>query len=157
MKILVLSDSHGNLNNLRKATEQYGRNADVLIHCGDGTRGDAQWLQDNCKHCMVVCVKGNCDFGSMLKTEEILSVDGLRILITHGDKYNVKYTLANLSYRAEENNCNLVFFGHTHVATDTLMGNVRLINPGAASYYGAGCAVVETDDKGNILVNHVKL
>ena len=72
-------------------------------------------------------------------------------------KQDSKFTLANLSYFAEKNNCQLVFFGHTHVATDTIMGNVRMINPGAASGYNPSCAVVETDGKGNGLVNHIKI
>lgn len=165
MKILVLSDSHGNLSNVRKAVNQFGVNADIIVHCGDATKGEAQWLQDNCKNSMVVCVKGNCDFGSWLNTEEILNVDGLKILITHSHLYNTKYTLDNLSYKAEELGCQLVLFGHTHTATDATLGNVRLVNPGSASGYGPGaanfygpsCAVVETDGKGNILVNHVKI
>lgn len=157
MKILVLSDSHGSVSNVKESVKKYGSNADIIVHCGDGTRGEAQWITENCKNSMAVCVKGNCDFGSMLKSEEILSVDGVRILITHGHLYNVKFTLANLSYKAEESNCQLVFFGHTHIPTDTTMGNVRMINPGTASGYGASCAVVETDGKGNILVNHIKI
>lgn len=157
MKILVLSDSHGSLTNVKKATEKFGINADVIVHCGDATRGEAQWIMENCKHCMTVCVKGNCDFGSMLKSEEILSLDGVRIFVTHGHLYNAKLTLANLSYKAEESNCNLVLFGHTHVPTNTVMGGVRLVNPGSASAYDASCAVIETDGKGNVLVNHVKI
>jgi len=157
MKILVLSDSHGNLNNVKTAVDKYGSNADIIVHCGDGTRGEAVWLQENCKNSMVVCVKGNCDFGSWLNSEEYISIDGVKIMITHSHLYNTKFTLANLSYKAEEAGCQLVLFGHTHIATDTTMGNVRMVNPGAASGYGASCAVVETDGKGNILVNHVKI
>ena len=156
MKILVLSDSHGNLANVRTAVEKYGINADLIVHCGDSTRGEAHWLQENCKNSMVLCVKGNCDFGSSLNSVEIMNIEGCRIMITHGHLYNVKFTLANLSYKAEESNCQLVLFGHTHVPADTLMGNVRMINPGAASGYGASCAVVEIV-KGNVLVNHVKI
>lgn len=157
MKILVLSDSHGNLANVRTATQRFGSNADIIVHCGDGTRGEAMWLRENCKNSMVICVKGNCDFGSMLNSEEFISVDGIKIMITHSHLYNSKFTLANLSYKAEEAGCQLVLFGHTHTPTDTVMGNVRLVNPGAASGYGASCAVVETDGKGNILVNQLTI
>lgn len=157
MKILVLSDSHGNLSNVKTAINKFGENADIIVHCGDATRGEAQWIIENCNHAMAVCVKGNCDFGSFLKSEEIFSADGVRIFVTHGHLYNAKFTLANLSYKGEESNCNLVLFGHTHAPTDTIMGNVRLVNPGSASGYEASCAIVETDSKGNVLVNHVKI
>lgn len=157
MKLLILSDSHGDINTLKKATTQYGSNADIIIHCGDGTKSDAQWLKENCTHCMTLCVKGNCDFGSSLNDIEFLSICSHKIMITHGHLFNAKMSLANLSYKAEENGCDIVFFGHTHIPTDEYLGNVRLINPGSASRYGATCATVEMDDKGNILVNHIKI
>lgn len=157
MKILVLSDSHGNLNNIKKATDAYGKNANVIVHCGDGTRGEAEWIKQNCKNNMVVCVKGNCDFGSTLNDVEILSLEGFNVMITHGHLYGVKMGLTNLSYKAEENNCNMVLFGHTHIPTDETIGNIRMINPGSASYYAPTCAVVEFDYKQNVLVNIIKI
>ena len=33
-----------------------------------------------------------------------------------------------------EAECDTVFFGHTHVATDTIVDGVRLINPGSLYY-----------------------
>jgi predicted phosphodiesterase len=51
----------------------------------------------------------------------------------------------------------IVFFGHTHIPTDETIGSIRLINPGSCSKYSPVCAVVEIDDKGNVLVNHVKI
>lgn len=157
MKILLLSDTHGDIRTLSKALEKFGRNADIIVHCGDGTRGDAQFIIDNCKHCMVLCVKGNCDFGTMMKDIEFLNICNHKIMITHSHLFNSKMGLANLSYKAEENDCDMVFFGHTHIPTDETLGNVRLINPGTAFKYNATCAVVEMDDAGNVLVNHINI
>ena len=78
-------------------------------------------------------------------------------MVTHGHLYSAKYGLEKLSYAGEEKNADIVFFGHTHIPTDETMGNVRLINPGSCSYYNPTCCVVEIDDKGNVLVNHLKV
>ena len=157
MKILVLSDTHGNLTGMEKALTKFGKNADLIVHCGDGTRGEAMWLTDNIKHAAVVCVRGNCDFMSGLKDVEFLDICSKRIMITHGHLFGVKYGLENLSYKAEEEGADMVFFGHTHICADETLGNVRLINPGSCGRWEATCAVVEIDDKGNVLVNHVKV
>lgn len=157
MKILVLSDTHGNLSGMRSVVEKYGVNADVIVHCGDGTRGEAMWLKDNIDNAEVVCARGNCDFTHELKDVEFFDALSKRIMVTHGHLFGVKYGLENLSYKAEEEGADIVFFGHTHICTDETLGSVRLINPGSCGRWGATCAVVEIDDRGNVLVNHIQI
>ena len=54
MRILVLSDTHGDFNRMMKAvTEQ--PNAEVIIHCGDGEE-QVEYLKQNFKDKMVVGV-----------------------------------------------------------------------------------------------------
>lgn len=157
MKILLLSDSHGNRRGMMNAVKKYGRNADIIVHCGDATRGEADDLTVSCPDKMIVCVRGNCDWGSTLKDIEHLDICGKRILITHGHMFNAKFGLDNLFYKAKEENCDLVFFGHTHNPTDVTSEGVRLINPGSCGRYNPTCATVEIDDKGNVLVNHLEI
>lgn len=58
-------------------------------------------------------VKGNCDRYEFCD-EEVVETDGVRILLTHGDKYHVKRGLLELDLRARELGCTLVFTGiHT--------------------------------------------
>lgn len=156
MKFLVMSDSHGNLRGVMEAVRRFGKNADVIVHCGD-SRNEADWLLQNCPQASVVCVRGNCDWGSTLDNVEFLDVAGKKIMVTHGHLYSVKYGLDNLGYAAEESGADIVFFGHTHVPTDESFGDVRLINPGSSGSYERSCAVVEIDEKGNVLVNHLKI
>lgn len=157
MKILLLSDTHGNLSGMQKALEKFGANADYIVHCGDGTRGEAKWLRENVRHAGVICVRGNCDFTDKLKDVEFFEVCSKRIMVTHGHLFGVKYELGNLSYKAEEQGAELVFFGHTHICADETLGNVRMINPGSCGRWEATCAVVEIDDGGNVLVNHLRV
>lgn len=157
MKILLLSDTHGNVAGMEKAVEAFGKNADIIVHCGDGTRGEAQWLRENISHAEVVCVRGNCDFMGGLNDVEFIDVYDKHIMITHGHLFGVKYGLENLSYKAEEEGAQLAFFGHTHICADERLGNVRMINPGSLGHFEPTCAVVEIDEKGNVLVNHVRL
>jgi putative phosphoesterase len=157
MKILVLSDSHGNVRGMMEAVERFGSNADIIVHCGDGTRGEAEHLKLNCTDKTVVCVRGNCDFVTALKDIEYLDVCGKRIMITHGHIFGVKYGLEKLCYKAREENADLVFFGHTHIPTDETAHGVRMINPGSCSHYSPICATVEIDEKGNVLVRHLKI
>lgn len=157
MKFLVLSDSHGKASPMFYAVKKYGRNADVIIHCGDATRGEADALKEYFPDKAVVCVRGNCDWGSSLNDVEILNIGGNNILITHGHLFGVKYGLKALYEKAVEENCGLVFFGHTHNPADETIGDVRLINPGSCGGYIRSCATVEIDDKNNILVNHIKI
>ena len=157
MKILVLSDTHGNLSGMRKALDKYGTNADVIVHCGDGVRGEALWLMENISHAAVICVRGNCDFTGSIKDIEFFDANNKRIMVTHGHNFGVKYGLENLSYKAEKEGADIVFFGHTHLCADEKFGSVRLINPGSCGRWAASCAVVEIDENGNVLVNHIEV
>lgn len=63
---------------------------------------------------------------------QILKAAGLKIFISHGHIQNVNYTLNNLSYAAQEENCFLALYGHTHIACQQTLG-INLINPGSCS------------------------
>lgn len=130
MNIFVISDTH---KDITKALELYERvsafaDIDLIIHCGD-YQADAKKLSRELG-IEVVSVPGNCDgyIGRQFKT---LDVPGGKILITHGDYENVKYSVQNLLYFAEEQGCNIVCFGHTHQSVCELIGDIRLINPGS--------------------------
>ena len=45
-------------------------------------------------------VPGNCDFGLRVPAEITLEVEGLRVLITHGNRYGVKSGLGRLISRS---------------------------------------------------------
>ena len=60
-KVIIISDSHGNLDNVRKIVEKE-KNYDMVIHLGD-LIGQDDLLKEICK-CEIKCVRGNCDLMS---------------------------------------------------------------------------------------------
>ena len=130
MKLLILSDSHGEWQILRQITER--ECPDVVIHLGDYL-GDAQKLSMVCD-LPVEAVPGNCD--SLFHKGErsrILTYEGVRFLMTHGHDYRVKAGLGMLAEAGKSMGVDAVLFGHTHQALVCRAGEgLWLVNPGTA-------------------------
>ncbi|MBQ1437702.1 MAG: metallophosphoesterase [Ruminococcus sp.] len=155
MRILVISDTHGDLHTTKKALESQPT-AEVIIHCGD-SRDELDYIERTVRNKAVIAVKGNCDFGSQLPLEEVRPIGGKRFLICHGHMYNVKYGLQNLEYAAREKQADIAVYGHTHYAVSDYIDGLYLLNPGHCSGYGATCAYIDITDKGDIVTNIIKL
>ena len=81
MEILVLSDSHGKLDHMVRAVEQF--HPRQVLHLGDCVR-DAQALERQFPQLPVTMVPGNCDWGQTGEPERLLEIEGVRILMLHG-------------------------------------------------------------------------
>lgn len=127
MKIIVISDSHGNSLAIDKifATEKF----DYLFFLGDGINdlGDYIYL-DN-----VFAVSGNCDFFSDVPNERIFSINNINFFITHGNRYFVKKNLSFLKEKAISEGVDYVFYGHTHSQMIEEYSGIKFINPGSFS------------------------
>ena len=78
-------------------------------------------------------VCGNCDVNPKAMLDQVVSFGPVRTLLTHGHRYNVDWgQLDSLIYAAQERECKLVLFGHTHIPENAEMGGVRAVNPGTA-------------------------
>ena len=122
--IVVFSDLHHSA--IPERLMSVAKESDYVFFLGDGLShlGDLLFLKG------LVAVKGNCDFVSFSR-EEIIEIEDVKCLISHGDTYGVKRDLLPITLRAKELDCSLVCYGHTHWATvDTAYG-ITLINPGA--------------------------
>ena len=129
-RILLLSDSHGGKYHLSLIPEFCReRGIDRVFHLGDIVE-DARWLQQQLD-IPLSFVAGNCDWSSHCDRELRETIEGKRLLFVHGDRYGVKYGYDRLSYYAEENMMDAVFFGHTHRPFAAYVGRVLLVNPGA--------------------------
>lgn len=125
-KILVVSDSHKNPKTIEEMVMI--ESPDCFIFCGDLLK-DLETLNFSGN---LYAVKGNWDFRSHEKGEKIVEIDGKRLFITHGNKYNIKKDLCLLKNRASELNCNIVCYGHTHMQKLDVVQSVTYVNPGLA-------------------------
>lgn len=132
MKILVLSDSHGNTANMYRAVELEAPH--MILHLGDGWR-DAERLHDRFPEIPLEQVPGNCDFRPLEAAERCLCLEDLRILLCHGHTYGVKQSLMAAGYAAEERNLDVFLFGHTHCPLVDRRGKTLFLNPGSIGDY----------------------
>lgn len=131
MRILVLSDTHGDISravNVYKKLVKKGP-VDLIIHCGD-LYSDAIKIGE-ITGARTAWVKGNCD-GSFSEDDcLIVETEYGNLLVTHGHMQNVDFSQQNLYYMAEEKGCACALFGHTHRAVSTEAGGIHLMNPGS--------------------------
>ena len=124
-RVLIVSDSHGLTEELTELTKRH-ENIETFIHCGDSELSKNDEAMDQ-----FVVVRGNCDYESQFKNDEIVDVQGTTFLVTHGHLYNVKSTLMNLKYKAEEVGAQIICFGHSHLLGVEKIGDQLFINPGS--------------------------
>lgn len=122
MTLLILSDSHGRPDRIDEAIRRV--RPDGILFAGDGLR--------DLTRCTIPCplwaVSGNCDWltsplilnGSLLEpeSEELMTAEGIRILLMHGHKYGVKGGLGQAIARAVQLEADVLVFGHTHIPLD---------------------------------------
>lgn len=126
-RILVLSDSHGNIENMVTAVRD--TEPDRIIHLGD-CFADAVKLQKKFPDIPMDHVPGNCDWGED-EEERILEIEGMKILICHGHTYNVKASYLMMEMGALEKEVDIALFGHTHKVFYDYHNGMRLMNPGS--------------------------
>jgi hypothetical protein len=153
MKILVVSDTHGNTDKLSMAIKSC-ETFDMLIHCGDGIRdiGSVN-IPDGVA---VTAVRGNMDIYSPLYFEELLleNIEGRRVAVTHGHRFNIKAGTSLLLAEAKRLGAYAVFFGHTH-SRHISAGTPFLFNPGSLSDNSYG--IVDTSGKEDWIFTHARL
>ena len=157
MKILVFSDSHGNTSRMRSAIEDHKNNCKLIIHLGDGVR-DIEYVSSFYPEIPVVSLKGNGE--SLFRDIRIFDELGVRFMCMHGHSYGVKSSLDRAIYAAEEEDANILLYGHTHDPKDTVVNlpsgkSIRIFNPGSVGRgYPPSYGIIELDKRGNILTSH---
>lgn len=148
MKFLICSDIHGDYDAAKKITDIFeAENCDKLIILGDllyhGPRNDLPSGYApkklipllNAYKDKILTVRGNCDAevdGMVLEFPVLtpmrrLTADGVKILLTHGHKYNA-------SNPPKMKKGEIMLHGHTHIAKIEKFGDDNVsINPGSIS------------------------
>ena len=131
MKVLVISDSHGRHELLRKAIGQEAP-IDMLIHAGD-VEGDLERILGPKREYEIHAVSGNMDWGDSMPDSDLFDMGGHKVFLTHGHRYGVSYTLANLRETAEECGADVAIYGHTHMPALDEQNDILLLNPGSVA------------------------
>ncbi len=124
VKIIVLSDSHGNKKNLESLLET--SNYNYVYYLGDGLRDIENFCETNIKK---VC--GNCDHFSNEAVTRYEKLEGFKIMLTHGHDFKSKFTKALMLENAKNNACDIVCSGHTHKQGMEYIDGILFINGGA--------------------------
>ena len=158
MKVLVVSDTHGHLDNLERAVTAEAP-IDLLVHCGD-VEGQERSLETIAR-CPCWIVAGNNDFYGNLPKELTFQIAGNKAFVTHGHTYGIFQGTDRLLAAARSRDCSLAFAGHTHVPMLQNDGSVFFMNPGSLTYprqsgrkpsYG----VLELDREGKIITAEIR-
>lgn len=130
MKVLVLSDSHGNINKLKDIIEAE-QTFDCLIHCGDGINDLIHAVIP--KGVPVITVCGNIDRARGIegKTWLVETFGRFRFFITHGDEFGAHHDITGVWSEAKRLRCDIACFGHTHRPMNEKT-TPYMFNPGAA-------------------------
>ena len=131
MRILVLSDTHGDITRAGQVFDKLKKESpvDLIIHCGDYYK-DAIQLGER-TGCPTVWVKGNTDGSFSEDDYTIVDTPFGNLLVTHGHMENVDFSMQNLYYKTMEKDCIGAVFGHTHRSAFTEVNGFYLFNPGS--------------------------
>lgn len=154
MNIAIISDTHDNLPNLKRAVKMIeAENIKTIIHCGDiASRETLKELSEIFKGKSFL-VFGNMDkdyltnqkankkdFPNFKFFDQIgeIVLDEKKIAFTHFPDLAKKMAVSQ--------NWDIIFYGHTHKPWEEKIGKTRLANPGnlAGLLYRATFAIYDT-------------
>jgi len=142
MKILVVSDSHGNTQALLNAV--FDVSPQLVLHLGDYER-DCGKLRGAFPHLPVRAVRGNGDIRSMEPDYDEFVLERRRFFMTHGHLYGVKTGLEALKSAGRLRRTDVLLFGHTHRAYREDFGGMLLLNPGSIGMGAKTYAVLSVE------------
>lgn len=125
MKVVVFSDAHGSKTIVERIIS-FNPDADYFISLGDSEL-PIGFLMD----LDIIPIKGNYPRDSGFVFERTIEIENKTLFLTHGHKYGVHKSLKKLLHHAMRIECDIVLYGHTHIARVDKVNNLLLINPGS--------------------------
>lgn len=161
MKIAVVSDSHDNLPNIKKALDYINKQGvTFMIHCGDISsatiarifaqkfKGEIHAVTGNVSGDPESIKRKTAEYNFTLHDETgIVEVDGKKIAFNHYPWEAKKL--------AESEKYDLVLHGHTHKPWEEIIGKTKVLNPGtlAGLFQKATFAIYDTKtDKAELIL-----
>lgn len=133
MKILVFSDSHGELSFMENVVRR--ECPDQIFHLGDHDR-DAEDLERMFPKIPIAAVRGNCDYYSFTPETRLIRLGGCHFFLCHGHTFGVKTSYLRAAYAALEKRADFLLCGHTH--EPYLEENedmcLTILNPGSCGF-----------------------
>lgn len=146
MRLLVVSDTHGDNANLISLLRVLGSSVDGLIHLGDGSGDIDAVARYGSPMPPTWCVRGNVDSDWSVPPLRRIRAGGQTILAAHGQLHLGDSWQPFIS-AAKKQGAQAFFFGHTHVPFLERLDGVLLLNPGSLSrprgIWGPSFAIVE--------------
>lgn len=146
MKLLVLSDTHGDRQTARRFLTRL--RPDGVIHLGDYLE-DGEVLRLENPEVPFWWVPGNCDVGFGPRTVPDIRVEeigGVQVLMTHGHRHRVKSGTQLLLQDGKRQEAQLVLYGHTHIPDCFCDSDgMWVMNPGYCQSRGGSVGVVTID------------
>ncbi|MFI8687409.1 metallophosphoesterase family protein [Rossellomorea sp. NPDC077527] len=151
MKIVIVSDTHmpRKGRELPRTLQKDLLESHLIIHGGDFQTLDV--YKEFARYGELIGVAGNVDsdeLQSLLPKKRVFEVKGLKIGVTHGDGVG-KTTEKRALEAFEEENVDVIIFGHSHIPFLRFMKGVLLFNPGSPTdkrklpYYSHGILMIE--------------
>lgn len=162
MRIGLISDTHipYDAKELPPRLKYIFQNVDLILHAGDIYKPTV--LDELNEMAPVLAARGDDDVGAIIddervKTEHILSVEGLTLWLVHIYHYNdwSTYELKGKDFwHRSEPPPEILVYGHTHRPAITKRGPLFRITPGSATFpgyeNGLGTIGMLTIESGNI-------
>jgi len=152
MKIAIISDSHDNLANLRKAISFIGKEKiKTIIHCGDVTNLDTLKEILSLFEGKIYLALGNAD-NTELRDFSFQKIKNLKIfkdfgeLKIDGKKIAFLHSPRKAYFLAKSQKYDIVFYGHLHKVWIKNVGKTKLVNPGelAGMFFKPTFAIYDT-------------
>ncbi|MDA1316681.1 MAG: metallophosphoesterase [bacterium] len=161
MKIGIISDTHDQIENIKKAVQVLSDNkVELVFHCGDWVSPfSLAYYKD--LHCPIYGVFGNNDgdkfrhieraklYGINIKYEDRFistEIDNRKIAVFHGDYEEIVDALLKSQMY------DVVLHGHNHIKEIKIIGKTLSVNPGtfmpetAPNVKGASLAIYNSSD-----------
>lgn len=119
MKIIIVSDSHGNRDILEFIVKN-NQDVSIFLHAGDSCLSRYEINP-------FLSVKGNCDYDDAFVEELFIQTPYGKLYLTHGHHlFSInKEKIMNLGAK-------IFVYGHTHKKMSTKIDDLYIFNPGSA-------------------------
>ncbi len=142
MEIIIVSDSHGNVECLKEIVRLHPQ-ANYFFHLGDSERYPQEILP-------FISVQGNCDYYDTFPLFRMIKTKHGIFYLEHGHRssHSNNYIL--------NKKVDYYLYGHTHILEIKKVGNTYVINPGSISYprdsHRGSYIVMKWDQDGNPII-----